>query len=76
MTARPSDEELGRMVRDTWVAWAREQPDTADHPSWTRLWDALSERDKDADRRIGRALFDLGALTALKIHQEITEHMP
>ena len=29
MTAR---EDLGRLVRETWIAWAREQPDPK--PSW------------------------------------------
>ena len=42
-----TDDELGRLVRDTWIAWALEQPDIADHPGWITPWDALPSRDKD-----------------------------
>jgi hypothetical protein len=53
-------DRLGRRVREEWVAWALEQPDVAEHPSWTVPWDDLTERDKDVDRRIGLALYALG----------------
>lgn len=49
-------EQLGRVVREAWVAWAREQPDVSDHPSWLVPWEQLSERDKDVDRRIALAV--------------------
>jgi hypothetical protein len=74
MTGRPSDENLGRMVRDEWVAWAREQPDPK--PSWLTPWDGLDEGQRAVDIRIGRVLFDYGALTALKIRCEANASMP
>lgn len=49
-------ERLGRLVRDVWITWAREQPDVAEHPSWLVGWDDLSERDREVDRRIGTAV--------------------
>jgi len=52
-----TDDELGRLVRDTWIAWALEQPDIADHPGWITPWDALSSRDKEVDIRIAYAVF-------------------
>ena len=58
MVTVPADprEPYGRLVRETWVAWALEQPDVKDHPSWTKPWDDLSERDKEVDMRIGSAV--------------------
>lgn len=52
----PDSDALGRVVREAWVAWAREQPDVADHPSWLVGWDDLPERDREVDRRIGAAV--------------------
>lgn len=46
-------ERLGMRVRATWIAWAKEQSDIAEHPHWLTEWDQLSERDKEVDRRIG-----------------------
>lgn len=51
-------EELGRVVREVWMEWAREQPDPK--PSWLTPWDGLSEPDREVDRRIGEALFNEG----------------
>jgi hypothetical protein len=48
-------EPLGRIVRETWVAWAKEQPDVRDHPSWLVPWDDLPARDREVDMRIGSA---------------------
>lgn len=48
-------ETLGKVVRATWVAWAKEQPNPK--PSWLVEWDALPEPDKEVDRRIGRAIY-------------------
>lgn len=48
------EEMLGRLVRDTWVEWAQEQPDPK--PSWLLPWDELDEGQKEVDRRIGRAV--------------------
>ena len=49
-------EPLGRIVRETWVGWALEQPDVADHPSWTEPWGKLAARDREVDMRIGAAV--------------------
>jgi hypothetical protein len=74
VTGRPSDEDLGRRVRDEWVAWARGQPDPK--PSWLVPWDGLDEGQRAVDIRIGRALFDLGVMTALAIQREVNASMP
>lgn len=52
-------DRLGSCVRGAWIAWALEQPDVADHPSWTVPWDELPERDREVDRRIGEAVLHL-----------------
>lgn len=51
-------ERLGRLVRDVWVNWAKEQPTPKKH--WLLPWEALSEPDKEVDRRIGEAVWTLG----------------
>ena len=51
---REEREALGRRVRETWLAWAREQP--SPKPSWLLPWEELSEPEREADRRIGEAL--------------------
>lgn len=48
-------EQLGRRVREVWIAWAREQPNPK--PSWLVPWEGLSEPDKEVDRRIGAAIW-------------------
>jgi hypothetical protein len=53
---RLSEESLGRLVREVWVKWAREQPDVGEHPNWVLPWEALGERDREVDRRIGQAV--------------------
>lgn len=47
-------ERLGRIVRDVWIEWAKEQP--APKPSWLVPWEGLSEPDREVDRRIGERL--------------------
>lgn len=47
-------EALGRLVREVWIAWAREQPNPK--PSWLVPWEGLSEPDREVDRRIGERL--------------------
>lgn len=54
----PSDDGLGRMVREVWVEWAQEQPTAK--PSWLCTWDEISARDREVDCRIGRRLYDMG----------------
>lgn len=50
----PDRDDLGRKVREAWVHWARQQPNSK--PSWLVPYDDLSEADKEADRQIGEAL--------------------
>lgn len=47
-------DELGRLVRETWVKYCIETGDVK--PSHLLPYDALSEWDKEADRRIGEAV--------------------
>ena len=49
-----SRDDLGRKVREAWIAWAQEQPNPK--PSWLIPYDDLPELDKEADRRIGEAI--------------------
>jgi hypothetical protein len=44
-------EFLGKLVRSTWVEWAREQDDPKPH--WLEPWEALNEPMREVDRRIG-----------------------
>ena len=51
--AHASESDLewgGKLVRNTWIAWAKEQPNPK--PSWLVPWEELSEPDKEVDRRI------------------------
>ena len=47
-------ESLGKIVREVWIEWAKEQPDPT--PSWLVPREGLSEPDKEVDRRIGERL--------------------
>ena len=47
-------EALGRLVRDTWTTWAREQPDPKPH--WLTSWDNLDQEQREVDMRIGEVL--------------------
>jgi hypothetical protein len=50
-------EQLGRLVRETWVAWvawAREQADPG--ARWLTGWDDLDEGQREAGMRIGEAV--------------------
>lgn len=49
-----SRESLGRLVRELWIEWAKEQP--APKPSWLVPWEGLSEPDREVDRRIGEGI--------------------
>lgn len=44
----------GRIVRDTWVKWAREQPDPKD--SWLVPWEDLDDGQREVDARIEAAV--------------------
>ena len=50
----PIREQRGRLVRETWVRWAREQPDPKD--SWLTPWDDLDEGQREVDMRIEAAV--------------------
>lgn len=67
-------EDLGKMVRDEWVAWAKEQPNPK--PSWLVPWDGLSEPDKEVDRRIGERLYRAGMHDAIKLAVESGRLLP
>src|SRR5260221_6649838 len=47
-------EELGKLVRDTWIQWAKEQHDPKD--SWMVPWEALDGGQREVDMLIGEAV--------------------
>lgn len=47
-------EDLGRLVRETWLLWARRQPDPK--PSWLTGWDELDEGQREVDCLIGEVV--------------------
>jgi hypothetical protein len=47
-------EALGRLVREVWVEWAREQPDPK--PSWLVPWEDLDDGQREVDMRIGEVI--------------------
>ena len=51
------ENDLGRVVRNAWIEWAKEQPNPK--ASWLVSYDELNQPDKDADIRIGRALLEV-----------------
>jgi len=57
-----SREALGRVVRQVWVEWAREQPNPK--PSWLTPWEDLDDGQREVDMRIGEALFTAGKRAA------------
>lgn len=67
MTGDPQEprELLGRRVRQVWLEWAREQPDPK--PSWLLPWEDLDDGQKEADMRIGLALFEYGQRAGIEI---------
>ena len=48
---------FGKIACNAWIAWAKEQPDIAEHPQWLALWGDLPERDKEVYRRIAFEVF-------------------
>jgi len=63
--------DLGRNVRDVWVAWASRQLNPK--PSWLVQWDGLDESDREVDRQIGEALYARGAADIAARDSEIAE---
>ena len=55
-------EFLGQIVREEWIAWAKEQP--SPKASWLQQWQELTEPEREVDRRIGERVYSL-ALDAL-----------
>jgi hypothetical protein len=55
-------ELVGRLVRQVWVEWAREQSDPKS--SWLLPWEALDDGQREVDMRIGEALFAAGKRAA------------
>lgn len=53
-----SREDLGRMVREEWIAWASQQPNPK--PSWLIPWEDLDDGQKEIDMRIGVRLYNKG----------------
>ena len=51
-------ELLGRLVRQVWTEWAREQPEAK--PSWLLPWEDLDDGQREVDMRIGAVLFEQG----------------
>ena len=53
-TTATDREALGRIVRETWVKWAKEQSNPKGH--WIVTWDALDAGQREVDMRIGEAV--------------------
>lgn len=64
-------EALGRWVRDVWITWAREQPEPK--PSWLAPWEALTEPEREVDRRIGEELATAGAADMEALERSIEQ---
>jgi len=58
-------EWLGRIVREVWVRWAKEQPNPK--PSWLVPWEGLDEPDREVDRRIGEVVADNAIATFFRV---------
>lgn len=56
MSTNAGREVLGRLVRETWVAWAQEQPEGQRKPSWLIPWTELDAGQREVDCRIGEAV--------------------
>jgi hypothetical protein len=50
----PIREQRGRLVRETWVTWAKRQ--RRPHDSWLIGWDDLDEDQREVDMLIGEAV--------------------
>lgn len=53
-------EEMGKMVREAWLAYCRETDQPVNHKH-SATWEELTEWEKEVDRRIGESLFSWGA---------------
>lgn len=59
-------EKLGRLVREVWVEWAREQP--AAPQRHLVPWEECSEGTREVDMRIGERLAQEGYLLGIAVH--------
>ena len=64
-------ETAGRLVRETWVACASEDPTSPAHH--LTGWDDLDERNKEIDRRIGETL-TAAVLAEIHAHRPGPDH--
>lgn len=57
-------DQAGRKVRQAWLDFWSGMPDVVqlqvEHPGWFLPWEALDEREREADRSIGEALYSDG----------------
>jgi hypothetical protein len=76
MTARPSDDELGRALRQEWVKYWTGRPGAKESYLWD--WDdpRLPPEQREVDILMAHVLFDLGVLTAVRIRHEVDASMP
>jgi hypothetical protein len=75
-TARPSDDELGRMIREEWVRYWTGRPGAKESYLWD--WDdpRLPPEQHEVDILMGRALFDHGLVITLKTMRGVLEEAP
>ena len=57
--------ELGKIVREVWIAWATQLPAAMQYIMYDRTvsWDNLNDAQREVDRRIGETLFQLGVVS-------------
>lgn len=75
-TGMPSDDDLVRLARETWVSYWTGRPDA--RPSLLLGWDdpRLPPEQREACITVGRALFETGALAAVRAYRETLAAMP
>ncbi len=54
MPEKLSRDDLGRVVREAWIKWAKTTLNP--NPSWLVPYDEMPESDREADRQIGCAV--------------------
>ncbi len=62
-------ERLGRVAREAWIKWARQQPEPK--ASWLVPWDGLSEPEREVDRQIGEAVAAEAAARIAELEVEV-----
>jgi hypothetical protein len=68
----PNDRErIGRVVREIWIDWAREQP--SPKPTWLLPWEDLTDTYREAGCRIGEQLFSMGLMAGRAVGEEEVE---